>query len=245
VAAEIDGDRHIVLDCGSGLRLLGNALLRRGPGAGRHFHVFFSHYHIDHLAGLPFFQPLYDPLSTVTFYGFEPRGRSLRETLETLLSPPYFPVSLGAVPARVDYVTLNGDSVLLGDVRVGSLPLRHPDGSLCYRLDHGAHRIVYATDHEHGDEKTDEALVSFSEGADYLIHDATYLRAEYESLRRGWGHSTWYAAVRTARAARVGKLVLFHHHPEHTDDDLEEILKVTRAELPTAELAREGLELPF
>jgi ribonuclease Z len=88
-------------------------------------------------------------------------------------------------------------------------------------------------------------LIRFAEGADYLIYDATYLQGEYESLRRGWGHSTWYAAVHVARAARVKTLVLFHHHPDHSDKDLEEVLRVAREELPSTEIAREGMELPF
>jgi ribonuclease BN (tRNA processing enzyme) len=130
-------------------------------------------------------------------------------------------------------------------VTVSSLPLNHPDGSLSYRLEHGDRRIVYATDHEHGDDPTDQALVRFSEEADYLIYDAMYQETEYDELRRGWGHSTWYAAVQTARAARVKTLVLFHHHPEHSDEELDEILRRARDELPSVEIAHEGLELPF
>ena len=131
------------------------------------------------------------------------------------------------------------------DVRINSLPLRHPNGSLSYRLEHAGRRIVFATDHEHGDPKIDQALVRFSAGADYLIYDATYIPSEYESLRRGWGHSTWYAAVQVARSARVKTLVLFHHHPDHTDRDLQRILRVAQREFPSTRIAREGMELPF
>ncbi len=245
LAAALGDQEFLVLDCGSGLRLLGNHVASLAQGIPRRYHIFLSHYHFDHIEGLPFFPPLYDAHSSFVFHGFKSDGRSTREILEGLISPPYFPVRLAGVPARVEYVDTDGFPIKVGDVQVSCLPLRHPDGSLSYRLEHAGRRVVFATDHEHGDEATDRALIKFSEGADYLIYDATYLQGEYESLRRGWGHSTWYAAVRTARLARVKTLVLFHHHPDHTDSDLEEILRVAREELPSTEIAREGMELPF
>ena len=245
LSAALTEDEYLILDCGSGLRLLGNVLAERKTKGPRRFHIFLSHYHFDHVEGLPFFQPLYDPQSTIALHGFQSGGRSVKEVLEKLITPPYFPVNLAGVPAMMQYVNTDGLPLSYGDIRVSCLPLRHPNGSLSYRLEHGDRRIVFATDHEHGDEATDKALIRFSEGADYLIYDATYIPGEYESLRRGWGHSTWYAAVRTARAAGVKTLVLFHHHPDHTDQDLEEILRVAREELPATEIAREGMELPF
>ena len=245
LSASLNEREHLILDCGTGLRLLGNHLAGLGPGVPRRYEIFLSHYHFDHLEGLPFFHPLYVPGNTVTFHGFDPPGSSMQEVLEGLITPPYFPVRLAGVPAKVRYRAMDGTSRVFKDVRIDSLPLRHPNGSLSYRLKHGGRRIVFATDHEHGDDRTDRALIRFSEGADYLIYDATYIPGEYESLRRGWGHSTWYAAVQVARAARVKTLVLFHHHPDHTDKDLREILRVARRELPSTEIAREGMELPF
>lgn len=245
LSVALDESEHLVLDCGSGLRLLGNSLARRGSSAPGRYHVFFTHYHFDHVEGLPLFQPLYNPNSAITFRGFEARGLSVQAILEGLITPPYFPVTLANVPAKVDYAKIDGTPVTIGDVKVCSLPLNHPDGCLAYRLERGDRRIIYATDHEHGNPETDEALIRFSEGADYLIYDATYLPPEYENLRRGWGHSTWFAAVQIGRAAGVKTLVLFHHHPEHTDDELEKVLRVAKEELPSTEIAREGMELPL
>jgi phosphoribosyl 1,2-cyclic phosphodiesterase len=244
LAVELNESEHIVLDCGSGVRLLGNSL-KAQTDRERRFHIFFTHYHFDHVEGLPLFQPIYDPNSRITFHGFESGGRPVGEILESLIRPPYFPVTFADVPATVDYRGVDGTPVEIGDVTVSSLPLNHPDGCLSFRLERGDRRIVYATDHEHGDEPTDKALVEFSRGADCLIYDATYMRAEYESLRKGWGHSTWYAAVRTAMAAGVGKLLLFHHHPEHSDDDLEKVLAISQQEYPATEIAREGMQLPL
>lgn len=245
LAVELDAGEYVVLDCGSGLRLLGNELAAKSIESGRRFHVFFTHYHFDHVEGLPLFHPLYDPSSTITFYGFEPQGQSLREVLESLIRPPYFPVTLSGVPSKLAYVAEDGHARQIGDLTVRSLPLNHPDGCLSYRLERGRRRIVYATDHEHGDAATDRALIEFARDASCLIYDATYLRAEYEELRKGWGHSTWYAAVQTAIAAKVETLVLFHHHPEHSDDELDHLLDIARAEFPSTVIAHEELSLPL
>jgi phosphoribosyl 1,2-cyclic phosphodiesterase len=240
------GDReHVILDCGSGARLLGNSIAEQDSDLGGRYHIFLTHYHFDHVEGLPLFHPLYDPGSHITIHGFSADGQSVREIVESLIRPPYFPVSIAAVPSRVDYVTLDEEPRTIADLHVSPLSLNHPDGCLSFRLDRGERRIVYATDHEHGVEETDRALIEFSRGADYLIYDTTYMRAEYEELRRGWGHSTWYAAVQVARAAGVGTLILFHHHPDHTDAELHELLRISREECPSTVAATEGLELPL
>jgi phosphoribosyl 1,2-cyclic phosphodiesterase len=245
LAADLGQERYLILDCGSGLRMLGNQIATKPHGVQRTFHIFLSHYHFDHIQGLPFFSPIYDLHSAMTFHGFKTYGKSVREVLQAFFSPPYFPVKLAGVPSKVEYVDTDGLPLHVADIEVSCLPLRHPDGSLSYRLRHGGNTIIFATDHEFGDEATDRSLVQFSEGADYLIYDATYQQAEYESLRRGWGHSTWYAAVKTARQARVKNLVLFHHHPDHTDRELDAILRVARKDFPATEIAREGMELRF
>jgi len=245
LAVALDEREHIILDCGTGIRLLGNGVRQATRDARNRFHLFFTHYHFDHVEGLPLFQPLYDSHTSITIYGFESGARSVREILEALIRPPYFPVTLADVPSRPEYVSLDGTPRTIRDITVSCLPLNHPDGSLSFRLERGERRIVYATDHEHGNAETDRALIEFSRNADSLIYDATYMQAEYESLRRGWGHSTWYAAVQTAIAANVGQLVLFHHHPEHTDEELERVLAIAREEFPATEIAREGLELPL
>lgn len=243
VSVDLGDQEHLILDCGTGLRVLGDRHANE-PGP-RRYHIFFSHYHLDHIIGLPFFHPLYDKTSTIIFHGFESGGRSIAEILQTFMSPPYFPVLLKDVPSTVQYVTYDRHPVRVGDLTISSLALNHPDGCLSYRLDNGDRGIVYATDHEHGNEQTDQGLARFSSGAEYLIYDAMYLEKEYEKLRRGWGHSTWYAAVQVALAARVKNLVLFHHHPGHTDEELEKVLELAREEKPSTVLAAEGMELPF
>ena len=235
----------IILDCGSGVRALGASLARRRGGKPTRYHVFLSHYHLDHIEGLSLFQPLYDPASTIIFHGFASGDRTIQRNLETLIAPPFFPVALAGVPASVQFKEVDGSAFEAAGLTIDSMPLSHPDGSVAYRLERDGVRMVFATDHEYGDPAIDGALAKFSRRARYLIYDATYMQAEYESLRKGWGHSTWFAAVQAARAAEVETLILFHHHPEHTDDQLDQIEKIAREELPTAMVAREGMELPF
>jgi phosphoribosyl 1,2-cyclic phosphodiesterase len=245
LTADLGQERYLILDCGSGLRIFGNEVSAGPHGVERQYHFFLSHYHFDHIQGLPFFTPLYDTHSSLIFHGFTSLGKSVREVLQGFFAPPYFPVKLSGVPSRVEYLDTDGLPLHVADVEVSCLPLRHPDGSLSYRLRHAGNTIVFATDHEFGDETTDNALVRFSEGADHLIYDATYQQSEYESLRRGWGHSTWYAAVKTARLAKVKNLILFHHHPDHADRELDAILRVARKEFPATEVAKEGMSLAF
>jgi phosphoribosyl 1,2-cyclic phosphodiesterase len=245
LSLDLGVDEHLILDCGTGIRLFGESLTAGRPRRPMRFQVIFTHYHLDHIEGLPFFAPIYDPGNTFTFHGSNAAGRTVKEILERFMEPPYFPVPLANIPSHVDYATIDGSPLQFGDLTVSVLRLNHPNGSNSYRLERGGKRIVFATDHEHGDEATDDALVRFSEGADYLIYDATYPPSEYETLRRGWGHSTWYEGVRVARAAGVRSLVLFHHHPGHTDEQLEAVLKVAREELDGIEIAREGMTLPL
>ncbi len=245
LASRIGADEYLVLDCGTGVRMLGMEIRKRSAGRPILVHILFSHYHFDHIEGLPLFPPLYDRNATIRIHGVAPRGRTLRNTLEEFIAPPYFPVRLSGTPARIEYVELGGEPFSVGPLDVHTLSLNHPDGCVAYRFDHDGRRVVFATDHEHGEPAVDGALASFSRGADHLIYDATYVPAEYESLRKGWGHSTWYAAVLTARAAGVRHLVLFHHHPEHTDAELEDILRVAKREFPDTLLAREGMDIPL
>jgi phosphoribosyl 1,2-cyclic phosphodiesterase len=245
LASRLADDEYLLLDCGSGARLLGHQIATRHRRKRSRVHVLMSHYHFDHVEGLPLFNPLYDPNATIRIHGAAPEGRTLRDTFERLIAPPYFPVRLAGAPATIEYAEIDGGAFTVGDIRVSTLPLNHPDGCLAFRLEREGRRVVFATDHEHGDPQVDAALAEFSKGADHLIYDATYLPAEYESLRKGWGHSTWYAAIATAREAGARNLVLIHHHPDHSDSELDEIQRIARTEFPSTVAAREGDSIPF
>jgi phosphoribosyl 1,2-cyclic phosphodiesterase len=231
----------VILDAGSGLRALGDRLLASGSPV--QADLLLSHYHYDHLQGLPFFTPLFEPQNRFTFHGPRREGRSVRDVLEGQMVPPYFPVTLDEVArAQLEFRTVEpGAPFWLGEVRVTSAELDHPGGNLGYRLEYGGRSLVYATDVEHTDRPT-EVLVELARGADLLLHDAMYTTAEYEA-RRGWGHSTWSGAVATAQAARVKRLVLFHHDPGRDDRGLDALVKSVHRQWPNVLAAREGLTL--
>jgi len=240
-------DHLFILDAGTGLRRLGDSLIARGAPVNAH--ILFSHVHWDHIQGLPFFAPIYRPTTTLDLYG-NPEGGTLQEVLERQMGAPSFPVGLPQAAANLRYhgVPREG-SFQLGPISVRTAPLNHPNGVIAYRIECEARSVVYATDTEHyADGRIDDALVTLARGADVLIYDAQYTHDEYcgkngGPVRQGWGHSTWCEGVRVARAAGVGKLVLFHHEPSHDDEQVAAIERAAAAELPGTIAAREGLTI--
>ena len=237
------GKETIIFDLGTGLRALGVALQKAGPSRA---HIFLSHYHWDHIAGLPFFGPAYDPRWDLTIHGAPRRGRDVRDILAGQMVEPYFPVGLNALTARLQFVTLqDGGIAHPGEAVVKAAELNHPGGALGFRLEHRGRTLVYATDFEHGT-AADERLVALARNADLLICDAQYTPAEYAdgpSSKKGWGHSTYEVAARLARRAGVEKLALFHHAPDRDDAGIEKIAALARKLLPGAFAAREGMTL--
>jgi phosphoribosyl 1,2-cyclic phosphodiesterase len=205
-----DGWR-LVFDGGTGLAALGAAL---GPAPVRAA-VLFTHVHWDHIQGVPFFSPLWNPGSELVLGG----RADLRDVLDRHVRPPTFPLGLDAFRARIAWHEVTREPWEYGPFRVTALAAAdHPDGVLVYRAEANGRAVVFATDVEHGD-RIDPAIVDFARGADLLVHDAQYDDAEYAS-RRGWGHSTWAQAVAVAEAADVGRLGLFHHDPARTDGEV-------------------------
>jgi phosphoribosyl 1,2-cyclic phosphodiesterase len=238
------GGELLVFDLGSGLRGLGRSLSQGGPVSG---HLFLSHYHWDHIAGLPFFSPAYDPHSELAVHGPTRRGRGVRQLLSGQMIDPYFPVELSIFRARMDYRPIEEEQQLqVGGATIHTFGLNHPGGSVGYRIEAGGRSIVYATDFEHGS-RADDRLVEMATGADLLIFDSQYLPAEYDApapfSRKGWGHSTYEAGAVLALRARVKQLALFHHEPDREDAAIDEIAARARALHPGAFAACEGLAL--
>jgi phosphoribosyl 1,2-cyclic phosphodiesterase len=228
----------VVLDAGTGIRNLGLSLPDQPPVTGFPTRIFLTHFHWDHIQGIPFFAPLYDSGNQVVFHSFRPL-EGLETVLKRQMEPPYFPVPLEAVKARMEFVEAGSKRLKHGSLAVYPFPLNHPQGACGYRLESEGAAIVYATDLEHGDSKLDVVLRDYSQGADLLIYDAHYTPEEYAS-HRGWGHSTWLEATQVARDARVQQLVLFHHAPAHGDDVLSSIVAEASNHFENVVAAREG-----
>ena len=238
--AEVEPGHHLVIDGGTGLRRLEAAL---GPPP-LHFTVLFTHYHLDHLQGLPVFAPLYERANHFDFLGVRSGGMGPAEALHLLLQAPLFPVPYDEVPARCRFADLEGP-LELGPVRVTSAPLRHPGGATAFRLEGERGSIVLASDHEAGDERMDAALATFAQDADVLLHDSQYTEDQVAGPHAGWGHSACLAAARAAERARVGHLVLTSHDPGRSDDEVDALVARVRTQFPSTEAARPGLSFPL
>jgi phosphoribosyl 1,2-cyclic phosphodiesterase len=235
--------RLVILDGGTGLRVLGGALA--GAREPLDADIFLSHCHMDHVAGLPFFLPLLDASDRIRIWAGNLLPRfTLTETLKTLMGPPLFPVGLHQVQAKVEALDFRaGEPIKLADdLIVKTAPLQHPDGGSGYRLEFRGKILAYVSDTELGTESPDQRLVTLARGADLLIADSTYTEEEIVD-RRGWGHSTWQDTVRLANAAGAKSLCLFHHDPAHGDDMMDAIGAEARAAHPGTVVAREGLQI--
>ncbi len=229
----------VVFDAGSGIRALGQALMEEARGAPIKARIFLTHFHWDHIQGIPFFAPLYGANNHISFLSGS-SGRPLQETLEGQMAKPYFPIDFSQVAAQRDFHQIEDrGEVKVGGLTVRPFPLNHPQGASGYRIECNGVSIVYATDYEHGVAGSDATLCEFAQNANILICDTQYTPAEYEK-HRGWGHSTWQNAVLLAREARAEQLVLFHHDPEHDDQMMMEITQNARLQFENTTGAWEG-----
>lgn len=224
--------RLIILDAGTGLRELGRSLVERSNGAPLVADLFLTHAHWDHIQGLPFFPPIFQPGNRFTIWGPSPAtlnggiGRVIREQM----SPEVFPVPFESLAARVDFRDVGGEQPGGDDYDVASFDVQHPGGAVAYRFRSrgaSARSFVYVSDNElatndrySSPKDWRDRLVEFIRGTNVLVHDATYTKDEYTG-HRGWGHSTYDDALDLAIDSDVETLVLFHHKPERSDDDLD------------------------
>lgn len=238
VEVRTTSNQILVFDGGSGIRELGRQLAAEFAGQDLSLHLFLTHFHWDHIQGIPYFQPLFSPATRMDVHSWT-SGQETRRVLEGQMRTPYFPVNFADASARLSFAQMKSERVKIGDISVESFPLNHPQGAYGYRIEADGKAIVYATDLEHGDVRLDRILRDHAAGADVLIYDAQYNDEEY-AAHRGWGHSTWHEATRVARDARVGKLFLFHFDPAHTDAQVAESERLAAAEFEAACAAREG-----
>ena len=239
-----DGTQFI-LDCGTGLRMLGNRWVGPHGTKAAEAHIFVTHYHWDHIQGIPFFAPLYAESNRFHFYSFRSKflgPDSLKQVFETQMAHPYFPVDISAMSAARKFSEMSdGDQYEISATKVTARWLNHPQGCLGFRLETPAGAIVYATDNEPGVPKLDKSLLELAAGADILINDAQFSPEQLATTRKGWGHSSWLEGVKLAKEAGAKHLVLFHHDPDSSDKVVDETLRKARDNFESVYAALEGM----
>ncbi len=239
------GDVRIVLDAGTGIRLLGQSFLSMPE---RRRVMLLTHTHWDHIAGFPFFAPAYMPGWRVrVLAGHLSDNGGIHGALASQMATPMFPVPLAALRADMVYEDFRHGDVLT-DVAPGVIartkPLNHPNGATGYRLELGGRVVTYITDTEHIPGKPDQNVLALMDGADLAIYDSTYTD-EMFSTRVGWGHSTWQEAIRLGKSAKVKRLAIFHHDPDHVDEVMARIEAEARIAWSNAFVARDMMAVPL
>jgi phosphoribosyl 1,2-cyclic phosphodiesterase len=244
-----DGTR-VIFDAGTGIRALGRRLAANGTDP---IHLCLTHLHLDHIEGIGFFAPIFNPEQEVHLWGPRSSVRSLDERLARYLSAPLFPVELSDLPATFSFHDVEDEPWEIGGARLEAAAISHPGATVGYRIEADGRSLAYLPDHEPAVGVELERLTSdwvsgfaLAEGVDMLIHDAQYTDAEYLD-HVGWGHSSVSQAISFGRMTAVRQMLLFHHDPLHSDDDLD-VHQARAHELwqgngTRPELAFEGMEI--
>ena len=220
------GKRRIIIDAGTGIRLLGKKIMLEEKNF-LDADLFFTHTHMDHIQGLPFFAPLYNPQSDVRLHAGHLDGITydLQGIIGTMLmKDPVFPVPSSLIEKACSFNDFECGKTfeLDGDILIKTAPLNHPNGACGYRVEYNGKVVAICTDTEHFEDRLDENVLELAKDADIMVYDAAYTDEEYPNFK-GWGHSTWQEAVKIAKAANVKQTFLFHHDPSHNDKKMDEI----------------------
>lgn len=232
-----DNDALLVLDAGTGIVGLGDDLGDRP----RPIALVLTHYHWDHVQGLPFFPPIFHRDWHVDLFGPALAAGDVSD-IARLFRAPFFAES--GIPQGLSLHSTGAGHESIAGYDISSVSLTHPGGALAYRIRGRTGDLVFATDHEFGDKASDERLAVFSRGATHLVLDAHFTPEEAPAVK-GWGHSTWKDAAQFAASVGAGRLWLFHHKPGRSDEEIDRLVESARTIFPASEAAVEGVRVDF
>lgn len=230
------GNKIIILDAGTGIRALGNFIIQNNIE--QPLNILISHYHWDHIQGIPFFVPIYQKGRQVNFFGIRGSEKSIQKLLSDQMDRDYFPIKIEDVAAEIKFEhIIPNTSFRLDGVKIDTFNVYHPSPTLTFKIKEKDKCIIYMTDNEldvEGENKKNinkkiadkkKDLIDFCYGCDYLIHDMMF--DEFVEDKLGWGHSSSKALAHFAMIADVKNLIFFHYNPEYTDEKIDEILAET------------------
>lgn len=245
--------KRVVIDAGTGIRLLGRRLEEEMERV--EIHLLITHIHWDHVLGFPFFGPVYNESTRLFIDGYPSCMKGLRYAFDNHMGDGFFPVRFDELKAEIHYVdTMSRGPLEIEGTLIETIPLQHPQGGFGYRFTEDGKTLVFITDNELSEEagvkRHPDEYVRFCQGADLLIHDAQYDQDEIES-RRGWGHSEYVSTCRMAMRAGAKRLMLFHHDPWRKDAEItaikarcDELVSASGAQIEI-DAAKEGTEIPL
>ena len=260
VEVRLPNNQLFIFDAGTGIRELGNVLCE-GEGKLK-AHIFLSHFHWDHIQGLPFFKPSYIEGNEIVILGMDLQDARLDSIIYNQMESIYFPVKLQSLSTHIKFQILSEGSNFIKGIRVDTMHLNHPGQDMGYVITFGKTKICYFTDNElipswvtksfklKYNSDTRENILKLISGADLLIHDAQYTDEEYKT-NVGWGHSPLSEVLSLAKEGRVNRLALFHHDPDHFDEQIDIFVANCKENLNGSNhvmecfAAHEGMELHF
>ena len=229
----------LIMDMGTGIKNLGEKIVSN-PKSPSKINIFLSHYHWDHIIGLPVFAPLFSDKYEVNLYG-KKDSIELKEIINYMLNPIFWPVSIDNFKAKINFHTIANDEIKLSDsMTIKTQIHNHPNDAFSYKILSNDKIISYVTDCEHVTGSPNEKLIKFSNNSDLLIHDAHFTPEDLMN-HKGWGHSSWEQAVIMAQKSNSKQLILFHHNPNYNDNQVELIEQKAKQVFNQTIAAKQGL----
>ena len=221
-------DQIIIVDAGSGIRRLGNRLLSEQRFE---YNIIFTHSHLEHILGFPFFKPIYNEKAVINMLGCPTTQGDISKLISKAMSAPLFPIQFDQLTAKINYAADCPLSFNIDSIEIYPINLSHPNIGMGYKFVEDDKIFVFLTDNElgyrHRNGRTFDEYAEFAKDADLLIHDAEYTPEEYR-LKKGWGHSKYIDALNLSFKAGVKKLGLFHHNQDRSDTEQDMIVQKCR-----------------